>query len=142
MRKKRDQSMPPPGPPKTVIAIGIGPKKPGEEPPDDMPKDKTDDMPPDADAPPMGAAGGAPGDEEGEEKASPDKAIVIRADAHCKNCENYEPTTGECHEVEGVFDPDDACHAFYEGMGEEPDADDMGGAPDADADDQKAAMTQ
>ncbi len=149
-RKKRDQAMPPPGPPKTVIAIGIGPKKPGT--PDGLPdepkppKGRDEEMPPEALTPPPAAMGGAGGDEEGEgdeEKCSPERAIVIRANEHCRDCKNYEPTTGECHEVEGVFEPDDACFSYFEAMHDEPDADDTGGPSDMDADNAKmGALTQ
>ena len=146
LRKKRDSIMPPPGPPKTVIAIGIGPKKPGDGPqgderPSGMPKGE--DMPPEPLTPPSAGAAGAPGDEEDEGKASPEKAIVIRADNHCKDCKNYDTMTGDCSEVEGVFQPEDGCWSFFSGMHDEPDADEAGGAPDADADDAKmGAMGQ
>lgn len=95
--KKRGPSMPPPGgdkKPGLAVVISAGPKA------GDTPKPTEDE----------------PG-EPGEKKASPDRAIVIRSNEHCKDCSNYDPGTGECEEVEGVFDPEDACHAYYEPMG-------------------------
>lgn len=119
----------------STLVIGVGRPKPG------APK-----MPPPerGSAPKMAPKDGMPeGDdkpEAGGKKASPDKAIVIKADAHCISCSNYDPQSGNCEEVDGVFEPEDACHAYFEPMGgdneQEPDADDQGGAPDMDADDQ------
>lgn len=116
--------MPPPekGP---AVIIGIGAKKPGD-----------DGAPPSPDGSGNGGAG----------KASPHKAIVITADSHCKDCQNYHPDTGECDKVEGSFEPEDACHAYFTPISgdqdQEPDADDMGGAPDNDADDADSSGTQ
>lgn len=94
-------SMPPPEAkkPGVVIAIGTGPKKPGE--------------------------GGDPSADSGDGK-SPDKlerAGVIRADKHCQTCENWSPETGDCKELPGSFDADDACLVFYEGMNDAGDDD-------------------
>lgn len=132
-RKKRPQIDPPPGAKKPGLMVTVGVGKPKGPTDDAMPKPPMDDAalkPPD-DAP-MGGGGDKGGDE--EKKCSPERAIVIRADEHCRDCKNYEPTTGECHEVEGQYSPDDACYAYFESMNE-PDADDMGGAPDQDTDD-------
>lgn len=69
-------------------------------------------------------------------KAAPEEAMVIRADAHCIDCRNYDPTSGECSKVDGSFDPQDACAEFFDAIGsDEPDGDDMGGAADQDSDD-------
>lgn len=78
----------------------------------------------------------------GDGKASPEEAHVIRADAHCIDCRNYDPTSGDCSEVAGSFDPQDACSEYFDAIGsDEPDDDDMGGAPDGDEDDSQG-MTQ
>jgi hypothetical protein len=112
---RKPPSMPPPehGP---AVVIGISPKKPG-----------------DGSAPSPDGDGGDAG------KASPHKAIVITADSHCKDCQNYHSDTGECDKVQGSFEPEDACHAYFSPMSggdeSEPDADEMGGPPDNDADD-------
>jgi len=117
-------AMPPPGmdrkKPDAVIAVGVG-----------MPKKPNGRMPP----PGMEPEGG---DEGGGEKHSPEEAIVIRADKHCKDCMNWEPQTGECHEVDGVWHPEDACARYFKASGEshdEPDPDDAGGPSDSDEDD-------
>lgn len=70
-------------------------------------------------------------------KMSPDEAVVIRANQHCIDCQNYNPQDGSCSAVDGSYDPQDACHeAFVAISDQEPDADDMGGSSDNDADDQ------
>ncbi len=70
-------------------------------------------------------------------KASVAEAHKVGADQHCKDCANYQAESGECSKVDGYWDPEDACVRYFEAAGneEEPDADDQGGAPDADADD-------
>lgn len=74
-------------------------------------------------------------------KASPEDAQVIRADMHCLDCHNYDPTSGECSKVEGSFDPQDGCVKFFEAIGQdEPDDDDMGGEPAGDVDDMGGAQ--
>ena len=115
--------MPPPGmdrkKPDAVIAVGVGmPKKPGGR------------MPPPGMEP--------EGDEGGGGKQSPEEALVVREDKHCSTCAHWSPQTGECAKVEGMFSPQDACLRYWEEGGsdhEEPDEDDMGGAPDQDEDD-------
>ena len=70
-------------------------------------------------------------------KATPEDSQVIRANEHCIDCSNYDPTSGECEKVQGSFDPQDACSEYFSAIGsDEPDADDEGGASDADADDE------
>lgn len=104
----------PPGKPGVMVAIGI-PKPDG----------KSGRM-----APPGAGQGGPAG------KMSPDEAIVIRANEHCIDCQNYNPQDGSCSKVDGNFDPQDSCHeAFSPISGGEPDADDQGGPSDQDADD-------
>lgn len=75
---------------------------------------------------------------EGGKKHSPEEALVIRAEKHCDKCENYDPTSGSCSEVEGMFAPDDACLRFFEPMGaddqDELGANDAGAPSDNDAD--------
>lgn len=115
----KNPSMPSPGlsKPKTVVAISIKPKGPG------------------------GPSGGNPGMDPagsgaGQGSVSPEKAIVVRGDEHCKDCENYQPESGACSEVSGYFDPEDACVKYFKPLGNgEPDADDQGGPPDNDQDD-------
>lgn len=93
-------SMPPPGKkPEAVIAIGIG--KPERAP---MGGDR-----------PQGAEEVGEG---AEAKASPDRAIVIRAGEHCEHCQNYEPGSRSCKEVDGEFDPGDACWTYFEPQGQ------------------------
>ena len=112
MANKQTMMPPPGGKPAAVIAIGVKPK---------------------GDAPP----GSDPGD--GSGKMSREEAHFVPADHHCKDCANYDPSSGDCSEVTGSFDPEDACLAAFKAMGSsdggEPDADDMGGPPDGDADD-------
>lgn len=80
-----------------------------------------------------------PGMEEkkpGDGKVSPEDAEVVRSDAHCIDCTNYDPTSGECSKVQGSFDPQDACAEYFSAINsDEPDDDNMGGAPDMDEDD-------
>lgn len=114
-----------------TLMIGMGgggrnkgaPSMPPPEGPSKMPKDSMAKDPAEPD-----------GDEAG--KMSPEKALVIKADEHCGSCKNYEPTSGACSKVVGVYEMDDACFANFSPMGgaEEPDADDMGGPSDMDAD--------
>lgn len=109
--------MPPPG---LTVMIGAHPKG-------DMPKPGGKMPPPGMKADPMGSG-----------KASPEEAEVIRADEHCIDCKNYDPTSGDCTEVEGSFDPQDGCAEYFDKIGgDEPDEDDMGGKPDGDMDDQQ-----
>ena len=109
------KGMPPPGGHGPGVAIVIGPAHDGAS--GKMP-------PPGSDAPQPGG------------KASPEEAGVVKADAHCIDCDNYSPDTGACSKVEGSFDPDDACSKYFEPVAndesnEAPDADDKGsqGAP-------------
>jgi len=94
-----------------ALLIGIGKRgKPSMPPPErETPK-------------PTAKAALKPGDEpddddQDDDKLSPEKAIVIRAGDHCVSCKNYHPDTGECDEVEGTFEPDDACWAAFKPMG-------------------------
>lgn len=92
---------------------------------------------------PPGAVGTNPGGKTDTGKASPDEAIVIRSDSHCIDCRNYDPQTGQCEKVAGVFDPSDACAKYFEAGSEgEPDSDDTGGLSDADTDDQSDQSDQ
>ena len=73
-------------------------------------------------------------------KATREKALYIPEDHHCGQCVNYEVTSGECSKVEGYFEPEAACLRYFKHVDEsdeekEPDADDMGGPSDGDADD-------
>lgn len=100
---------------------------------DPMPKDGM----PSGRMPPPGTDMNAP--KKGEDgKVSPDDAGVIRADQRCIDCRNYDATSGDCSKVSGSFDPTDACSDYFDAINsDEPDADDMGGAPDMDADDKE-----
>jgi len=106
--------MPPPGAkPSLVIAVGAKPPGGGKEP---------------APKPPAAAPPDAPEDE-ASEKMPPEKAMVIRDDQRCSNCENYHAEDGSCEEVEGQFSPTDACFVFYSPMdADEDDAGAEGGA--------------
>jgi hypothetical protein len=119
MTPTKKRPMPPPGKkPALTVAIGVGKPPDGGGP----------DAPPDSGMP---KAPGSDGGEKGEGKAPPERAIVIRADQQCKDCENYTPESGECSEVEGFFDPSDACWCYFEPLsGESPgDTDDKGALP-------------
>ena len=95
--------MPPPGAkPSLVIAVGAKPPGGGKEP-----------------APKPPAAGPDAPEDEASEKMPPEKAMVIRDDQRCSNCENYHAEDGSCEEVDGQFSPTDACYVFYEPMGDE-----------------------
>lgn len=63
--------------------------------------------PPGSDAKPAGA------------KASRDEAGYVAQDAHCIDCSNFSPDTGECSKVEGTFDADAACVHYFEPTDEE-----------------------
>jgi hypothetical protein len=112
----------PPGKPGVVIAVG---------------------MKPDGKSGRMGPPGGSQPGAAGKTKASPVEATVIRSNEHCIDCKNYNPQDGTCEQVDGQFDPQDACVKYFSPAGgDEPDADDR--APgdsgqqysDNDADDQ------
>lgn len=115
----KPKGMPAPGEkkPGLMVAISAGPKG----------------APDDPNAPPDDPNGG------GGEKHELESAGVIRADKHCKDCGNYDTATGDCSELPGSWDPDDACLRYFKALGEgddeeqEPDADDtampMSGAP-------------
>lgn len=124
MAFKREK-MPPPGTkkPDVVVAVGVPKPKDGDMSPGG------DDMPPKPDA--MGATGDPP-DDESDEKMDPAKALVSHADENCGNCENYDPTTGDCEKVSGTYAPDDRCFVFYEATGDESgDAGDQAAPPPA-----------
>jgi hypothetical protein len=87
--------------PKAIIAVGIAkpkmgpPKMGGDEPPAD-----------------------APEDEQGGAKHSREEAHFIPADKHCRQCSNWDATSGDCKEVDGVFDSEDCCISYFDPMGE------------------------
>jgi hypothetical protein len=126
--EKKKMPRPEPKKPDVVVAIGAG--KPKSAAPD-LADDSTPPKPPSApdDVNAGGGAADSPADE-ASEKMSPERAIVIRENEHCRNCENYHPEDGSCEAVEGVFAPEDACYACFEPIGDEqqPDA---GGPPSA-----------
>lgn len=93
---------PPPAAKKPDLVVAIGAKPKGNDPM--PPKDPV--------------AGDAP-DDEADEKIDPAKALVSHADENCGNCENYEPTTGDCEKVSGTFSPDDRCWSSFEPIGDE-----------------------
>lgn len=113
----KPKGMPAPGEkkPGLMVAISAGPKG----------------APDDPNAPPDDPNGG------GGEKHELESAGVIREDKHCKACENYDPSSGDCAKLPGSFSPEDACLKHFEAIGDDenaepPDADDvsqMGGAP-------------
>ena len=91
----------------------------------------------------MGPPGGDKmGGAAGKTKASPVEATVIRSDEHCIDCQNYNPQDGTCEQVDGQFDPQDACVKYFSPLdADEPDADDRTSdqsGQDYDADDQGA----
>src|SRR5215469_12019357 len=118
---------PPPGQDKGImIAIGV-PKRDG------------------------GAKGGAPerqnppGTDEtwGGQKVSGEEAGLVLEGEHCIDCTMYHPDTGECDKVEGSLATADGCAKYFDPIeGKEPDADDQGGQPDNDADDQPVQSPQ
>jgi hypothetical protein len=89
--------------PGLVIAVGVGKPKNGEMPPP-MPKSADD------------GEGEDPSEEAGGKKHSREEAHFVPASRHCKDCENYEATSGDCKEVEGVFDAEDSCLTYFEPM--------------------------
>jgi len=107
----KQTTMPPPGgkKPAAVVAIGI----------------------------PKGGAGDSQtgGDPGASGKASPAEAHVVKADQHCKDCENWDPSSGDCSAVDGNYDAEDACIKYFQAGGDEPDADDAASAPDTGAGD-------
>ena len=107
----KQTTMPPPGEKPAVIAVGVSKPKAG---------DGMSDSP-----------------DGGDGKVSREEAHFVPADKHCKDCSNYDPASGDCSAVAGSFEPEDACIGEFKAMSDsgEPDADDMGGAPDGDADD-------
>lgn len=84
-------------------------------------------------------------DETSGGKATAEKALVVRDTHHCKDCLNWMGDTGECEKVEGTFSPEDACLRYFthasESDEQEPDADEQGGPPDMDSDDQASGMS-
>jgi len=128
---KKKPSMPPPGAssgkkPGLTVAIGVGPKMP----------------PPGASQMAQAAADGDPDDSmpaSGAGKISADKAISVKANEHCKDCQNYAPESGECQKVDGYWEPEDACVREFKPIAgnQDPDNDgdvDDGGAGDTDQD--------
>jgi hypothetical protein len=129
----RKPLMPPPGKkPDLVVAIGVGKKKPGSDGQDgpmgvdaDPDPDKTDDDLPsagDGGGPGAGSAGAdeTDPDNDGDDdsgKMDPAKALVSHADENCGNCNNYDPSTGDCSKVSGTFAPTDRCWSAYSAMG-------------------------
>lgn len=71
-------------------------------------------------------------------KASPEEAIAIRADEHCRNCENYIPESGQCQKVDGQWMPDDACKRYFQAAQQQQDDEggDEGSGADPSANDQ------
>ena len=61
-------------------------------------------------------------------KASREDAGFVGAEQHCIDCDMYTPETGDCSAVEGVMDPQDGCHKYFEPVGD----DESNEAPDAD----------
>ncbi len=57
----------------------------------------------------------APGENAPQEggKASAQDAGAVMSDAHCVDCANWHPDTGECDKVEGVWEPEAACVKFF-----------------------------
>lgn len=83
------------------LVIGMKPRtgKPSMSPPEDG-------------APPMAKPDAGPAAP--EKKHTEAEAHPVRADQHCKDCQNYQAETGECEEVEGMWQPEDACIRFFE----------------------------
>ena len=75
----------------------------------------------------MPPPGGSPGGK-GDGKASPEEACVVREDAHCIDCANYSPDTGECSKVEGSYAPEDACAHYFTPANDDEGSDDQGPA--------------
>lgn len=112
--------MDPPGGHGATVVIGIGkPPAGGRMDPPGSPK---------------------PGDKQPGQKATDEEAQAVMHDAHCIDCKNWHEDTGECDEVAGVWDPQDACRVYFEPMNSgEPDQDEQGGPSDMDQDDQQGA---
>lgn len=68
---------------------------------------------PDKASPPMDEPEGPAG------KHSEAEAHPVRANEHCKDCRNWVEMDGSCKEVEGSWEPEDACVKFFEPMGSE-----------------------
>ena len=51
-----------------------------------------------------------------EGKASLDEAIMVKADEHCIDCQNYEVSSGRCHKVVGFHAPEDACKNIFQAL--------------------------
>src|SRR5262249_9751988 len=118
---KKKTPMDPPGrgpvPGKVPVAIGVTvavPKKdksstkdatdaksasmdaPDTEP---DPGDKAEAMEGETETPIEARSAGESGEDDG--KSSPERAIAVKSDQHCKNCTNWEPETGNCEKVSG-----------------------------------------
>ena len=65
--------------------------------------------------PPMDDAEG----EQPEEKHSLESAGIIRADKHCKDCQNWSSDDGSCSELPSTFEPEDSCLAHFSPVGDE-----------------------
>ncbi len=116
---------------KPAVAIAVGVGKPGGMAPPGMEDDDEGIDHPEAHDQSAESGG----------KVTREKALFIPADHHCKDCVNYDASSGDCSKVEGVFDAEDSCLRYFRHANpedEEPDADDQGGPPDMDADDQNA----
>lgn len=103
--------------PELVVAIGMGPKTEGRKPPPGMDEAATGDPGDSTEEPktPMGIdAGAGAGAALGNGKASPEEALAVREDHHCKDCSNWMPQTGECSAVDGIWAPEDACLRYFE----------------------------
>lgn len=60
-------------------------------------------------------------EEEGEgesSKSTPESAAVIRATEHCGMCAHWQPDQS-CEKVDGKFEAEDACYAYFEPKGGE-----------------------
>lgn len=92
--------------PELVVAIGVGGPKAGRKPAPGMDETEAPKAP---EAMGAGSEVGA-----GAGKASPEEALAVREDHHCKDCSNWLPQTGECSVVDGIWAPEDACLRYFE----------------------------
>jgi hypothetical protein len=47
-------------------------------------------------------------------KATSEEVGAVLSDKHCVDCANWNPDSGECSKVEGVWDPESGCAKFFE----------------------------
>jgi len=113
--------------PELVVAIGVGSKPGGRKPAPGEPEQEKElsgaSDPMESNAIQPKADGGFSAS---SGKASPEEALVVREDHHCKDCSNWMPQTGECSVVDGVWAPEDACLRYFEAGSPGDEAEELG----------------